>query len=175
MTWSAIAWIPTCLILACLLVAIATDLRDRIIPNRLVLIVLGCSAGLRLLSGPGPLLTSLFCAITILTVLGGLAAYDFMGWGDVKLIAAVSFAVPADRVITLLFAITLAGGLLSCIYLAIRFALLRMTPSRAEPQSGRPWALGHLAHREGVRILANEPMPYALAVLGGVAFGLATA
>jgi len=174
MIWSATTWTFTCLILACLLVAIVTDLRDRIIPNRLVVIVLGCSVGLRLLSGPGPFLMSLLCAIAVLTVLGGLAAYDFLGWGDVKLIAAVSFAVPADRVIALLFAITLAGGALSCIYLAIRFALRRTAAGRGQASSGGQSGLGQLVRREGIRILANEPMPYALAVLGGVTFGLAT-
>ena len=161
----AVAWVLAGAILACLMLAIATDLARRIIPNGLVLVVLGCGLGLRLVAGPWPLLASL-C--------GALAAYDLLGWGDAKLIAAVTFIVPVDLVIPLLLAIALAGGLLSCLYLTARFALRRLAPF-GRPALGEPdhgWTLRGLARREGSRILANEPMPYAVAVLGGVAFGL---
>jgi prepilin peptidase CpaA len=163
------------MILACLLVAITTDLTDRIIPNRLVGVVLACSIALRLLSGPVPLLESLLGALAILVVLGMLASYDLLGWGDVKLIAAVSFAVPVHRVGALLLAITMAGGLLSLIYLAARGALRRAATATPEGAAPQPGTLRRLLARESARIRANEPMPYALAVLGGVAYGLATA
>ena len=115
-------------------------------------------------------------AVAVLGVVGLLAAYDLLGWGDAKLITAVTFAVPADHVIALLFAITLAGGLLSCLYLILRFILRRaaVVPTAAEPAAGHLRTLRQLTDREGARIRANEPMPYALAVLAGVAFGLAT-
>jgi prepilin peptidase CpaA len=176
MIWSVIAGVLVWIILACLLVAIVTDLTDRIIPNRLVLVVLCCSLGLRLTSGAGLLWASLLCAIAVGAALGLLAAFDLFGWGDVKLIAAVTLAVPVYRVIPQLFAITLAGGLLSCLYLAIRFALRRAAPHPhvAAPESVRRWSLRRLACRERARILANEPMPYALAIFGGVAYGMAT-
>jgi prepilin peptidase CpaA len=162
------------MILACLLVAIATDLTNRIIPNRLVLVVLACSIGLRLLSGPVPLLQSLLGALVVLVVLGGLASRDLMGWGDVKLIAAVSFAVPVHRVAALLLAITLAGGVLSVVYLVARSALRRVGDG-TQPPPAPATALRRVLAREIARIRSNEPMPYALAVLGGVAYGLATA
>jgi prepilin peptidase CpaA len=113
--------------------------------------------------------------MAVLAVLSPLGANDLLGWGDVKLITAVTFAVPAGRVITLLFAITLAGGLLSCVYLAVRFALRRAAtwPVDAASDAGRGWSLRRVAYREGARILANEPMPYAAAIFGGVACGLA--
>jgi len=177
MIWSAIAWLLAGMIIACLLVSIATDLADRIIPNRVVLVVLVCGLALRSISGPGPLSVSLLGAMAVLAALGLLATYDLLGWGDVKLIAAVTLAVPADRVIALLFAITLAGGLLSSLYLILRFALRRMTPAlvRAEPTNDPARGLQRLVDRERGRILANEPMPYALAVLAGTAFSLAIA
>ena len=58
MIWSAVAWVLAGAILACLMLAIATDLARRIIPNGLVLVVLGCGIGLRLFAGPWPLLAS---------------------------------------------------------------------------------------------------------------------
>jgi prepilin peptidase CpaA len=161
--------------LVCLSVAIVTDLAHRIIPNGLVIIVLGCGASLRLESGSWPLVESLLSASAVLAVAGLLAAYDFLGWGDAKLITAVTFIVPVDRVIPLLLAIALAGGLLGCLYLAVRFALRRMSPRPHQlgAEGGDRWDLPRLVRREAARIRANEPMPYAVAVLGGVAFGLA--
>jgi len=164
------------MILVCLLVAIATDLTSRIIPNRLVIVALGCGVGLRLLSGPWSLLASLLCAIAILAALSPLAANDLLGWGDAKLIVAVSFAVPAHHVLSLLLAIAMAGGLVSCLYLAARVLLRRavFVHSGVDLELGLRRALHRLVRREGARILANEPMPYALAVFGGVAYGFAT-
>jgi prepilin peptidase CpaA len=187
------------MILACLPVAVATDVASRIIPNRLVLLVLACGITLRLLSGPSPLWPGLLGLGTVLVTMGLLAGRGFVGWGDAKLIAAVSVAVPADRLPTLLLAIALAGGLLSCLYLAGR-SLLRRAPRplyalpgpmasreadaagpatpRHDRGSGPPstWlsAIHRVASRERARILAGEPMPYAVAIAGGVLFTLAT-
>ena len=171
-----IAWVPEGMILACLSVAVATDLASRIIPNRLVLLVLACGIALRLLSAPSPLWLGLLGPIAVLLALGLLASRDLIGWGDAKLITAVSVAVPPDRLLTLLMAIALAGGLLSCLYLACRF-LLRRTTAPAGPAWPAPERLSpllQLASRERARILAGEPMPYAVAIFGGAVFTLAT-
>lgn len=176
MTWSVIGGAFAWTIMACLLAAVATDLTDRIIPNRVVVVVFCCSLGLRAVSGTGTLWASILCAIAVFAVLSWLATYNRLGWGDVKLIAAVTLAVSADRVISLLLAITVTGGLLSCLYLAVRFFLRRAPPrpDRAEQDAGSKWTLPRMARRETARILANEPMPYAIAVFGGVAYGLTT-
>jgi prepilin peptidase CpaA len=171
MVESAIAWVLVLTVVACLLVAIVTDLTSRIIPNRIVLVVLACGLGLQAMAGPAVLMLSILCAMATLMALGVLGAYDLLGWGDVKLISAVTLIVPPNHVVGLVFAITLAGGLLSCCYLCIRL-VLRHAPPRA-PSDGRTLALGRLARRESTRILGNEPMPYAFAILGGVAYGLA--
>jgi prepilin peptidase CpaA len=120
MAWPTIARLPEAMILACLSVAVATDLASRIIPNRLVLLVLCAGIALRLLSGPGSLWLGVLGPVAVLMTMALLASRDLVGWGDAKLIAAVSVAVPADRLPTLLLAIALAGGLLSCLYLASR-------------------------------------------------------
>lgn len=177
MAWPTIAWIPEAMILACLSVALATDLASRIIPNRVVLLVLCASTVLRLLlSEPGPLWLGLLAPIAVAATMALLASRDLVGWGDAKLIAALSVAVPPDRLPTLLLAIALAGGLLSCLYLASRFVLQRIAATAGPVPSdlGRlPW-LSRIANHERARILAGEPMPYAVAIFGGVAYTLAT-
>lgn len=175
MIWLVITWALAGISMVCLSAAIVTDLTCRIIPNGLVIIVLGCGAGLRLESGWWPLAESLLSGGAVFAVAGLLAAYDLFGWGDAKLITAVTLIVPVDHVISLLLAIAVAGGLLACLYLAARFILRRTSasPPQLAAESGNRWNLRQLMRREGARILANEPMPYAFAVLGGVAFGLA--
>jgi prepilin peptidase CpaA len=173
MAW-AIAWLPEGAILACLLVAVVTDVADRIIPNRLVLLVLFSSIVLRSLSGTGPLWPGLIGFVIILVALSLLAARNLIGWGDAKLIAAVSVAVPADRLLTLLFAVVLAGGLLSCVYLVSRFILRRAASPVALGRLDARWRLGRVAARERARIVAGEPMPYAVAIFGGVLYTLIT-
>ncbi len=176
MIWAAAVWLLLMgVIVACLVVAVATDLERRIIPNCLALLVLSCSLGLRLLPGPGPLWVSLLSSLAVLGGLGLLAAYDLIGWGDAKLITAVTFAVPPHRVVPLLLSITVAGGLMSCLYLAARLVLRQVMPTLNYANSGDDpaWSLRWLVQREGTRILANEPMPYALAVLGGTLYSLA--
>ncbi len=176
MAWPTIAWVPGGMILACLSVAVATDLASRIIPNRLVLLVLSASIALRMLSEPGPLWLGLLGLAAVLAALSVLASRDLVGWGDAKLIAAVSIAVPPDRLLTLLLAIALAGGILSCLYLAFRFILQRSTspPVPALPASEVLPLLFRVAGRECARIRAGEPMPYAIAIFGGVTYTLAT-
>ncbi len=174
-----IAWSLGGAILVCLVASLATDLASRIIPNRLVLLVLCFGVALRSMAGAGPLLVSVAMAALVLVVLGIVASHDLMGWGDVKLIAAATFAVAADRVLPLMLHIALAGGVLAVLYLALRFGLRRRSrlpprasASRTSSDAAGATAFGRMARREGSRILADEPMPYAFAVFGGTAFGL---
>jgi prepilin peptidase CpaA len=171
MAWPTIAWLPEGLILVCLSVAVATDVADRIIPNRLVLLVLCAGIFLRLLSPAGPFWPSLLGLLIVVAALSVLASYNFIGWGDAKLIAALAVAVPPDRLLTLVFAIVLAGGLLSCIYLASR-TILRHAAVPAAP--GQQTPLFQVAARERARILAGEPMPYAVAIFAGATYTLVT-
>ena len=171
-----IAWVPEGMILACLSVAVATDLASRIIPNRLVLLVLCASVALRLLSEPGPLWLGLLGLVAVLVALSLLASRDLVGWGDAKLIAAVSVAVPADRLLTTA-ARDCPGGRnpeLPLPRVPLHPATNRLSPGPALPASEMLPLLFRLADRECARIRAGEPMPYAVAIFGGVTYTLVT-
>ncbi len=147
----------------------ASDLRARIIPDAFAILIALCGLAMALRHGAGTLWIALLAAACVFLALGALAHYNIIGGGDVKLIAAVCLLVPPDRIPLLLVEIALAGGVLSCIYLALGF-LLRFKPAlyRALPGAPRPGAFRKWLRREGARIARGYPMPYALAVLGGV-------
>lgn len=161
---------------AALFVAALVDLRRRIIPNRLVLVVAVCGVGRRLLAAPGLIWFDLLAAASIVVALGLLAHHEWIGGGDVKLIAAVALLFPLSDVGGLLLSIAIAGGLLSCTYLAIRATGTKIPKPRFCPADAQEdtqdttWGLEDLLSGERMRIAAGEPMPYALAVLGGVIY-----
>jgi prepilin peptidase CpaA len=153
-------------------VSAGIDLRDRLIPNELVIAValIGLAQGLA--SRPEAVWLSLLAAVIVFFSLSIFAHYKIIGGGDMKLITAVTFLVPPDRVGHLLIGIVLAGGVLSCFYLAARYGLKRLPASRSAAAAVAPSAsasgLARMIWTERARIAAGSPMPYALAVLGGV-------
>ena len=169
----AISW-PASLIL--LAAGAGTDLKDRRIPNQLVAAVAAVGLVQGLATRPGSVWISLFVAAGVFCGLGVLSHYRIIGGGDLKLISAVTFLVPPERVGQLLIEIALAGGALGCVYLAARFGLknLRRLNSLPEPpvgavQGARPESGLTLAIKtERARGAAGGPLPYAVAVLGGV-------
>jgi prepilin peptidase CpaA len=75
----------------------------------------------------------------------------------------------------LLLGIAVAGGLMGVAYLVMRAIVARIPEPRFCPAATRDTRgtlrdLGHLLSGERARIAAGEPMPYALAVLGGVIY-----
>ena len=109
-------------------------------------------------------------ALVVFCGLGVLSHYRIIGGGDLKLISAVTLLVPPERVGQLLIEIALAGGVLSCVYLVARYALrsLSATPSLAADAAGPEAGFALIIRTERDRIAAGGPLPYALAVLGGV-------
>lgn len=168
---------------AALAASSVTDLKDRCIPNELVVMVAVSGVALGLIARPGQVWISLLIAVAVVFALGVLAHYRVVGNGDAKLVAAATLLVPPDRVGTLLLAIALAGGALSCIYFAARLALRRM-PAPAHGSSAtanglgtpalRNHALRQFLHHERARIIGGRSMPYAMAIFGGVALCVAT-
>ena len=109
-------------------------------------------------AGAGQLWIGLLAALCVFFVLGVLAHYNAIGGGDVKLIAATCLLVPPDRIPLLLIEIALAGGVLSCLYLAGGLllrrqpALYRRPAGTAKPGTFRKWL-----RREGSRIARGYP------------------
>ncbi len=154
--------------LAALTGSAVTDLKARIIPNEFVVLIAFCGLALSLSRG-GHVLASLLAAIATFIALGVLAHYDVIGGGDVKLISAATLLVPADGVGMLLLQIALAGGVLSCLYLAAGLLLRRCHGLRqCICKTGRGSRSGRWRRLEGTRVARGYPMPYAVAILGGV-------
>jgi prepilin peptidase CpaA len=152
-------------------VAAACDLRRRIVPNVLVLLLAANGLLFRLAdrSDWRSLGLSVLTAAGTLLVLGQLARLGVIGGGDAKLIAAVTFMVPAEQVPRLLLSIMLAGGLVSCLYGAMLWLARRDGVLIAAGGN----TLRHILQMERRRIACSVPMPYALAVLiGSAGFGL---
>jgi prepilin peptidase CpaA len=153
-------------------VSAGIDLKDRLIPNELVVAValIGLAQGLA--SRPGMVWLSLLVAVIVFLGLGILAHFKIIGGGDLKLMSAVTLLVPPDRVGQLLIDIVLAGGLLSCFYLAAHYGLKSLPASRSAAAevvpSARASGLARMIKTERARIAIGYPMPYAVAVLGGV-------
>lgn len=164
--------------LAALLASAWTDLRERIIPDELSGAVAVSGLALSFILRPGDAWIGLAAAVAVLFGLGVLSHFNLMGGGDVKLISAATLLVPPAQIAPLLLAIVIAGGVISCVYLAARLALARPRhrpeemPASADmagnpgsgPGSARDWFAAECA-----RIAAGDPMPYGLAILGGVA------
>lgn len=163
--------------LAALAASSWNDLKYRIIPNELVGVIAAIGIGLSLALRPGQTGISLVAAAVVLLALGVFSHFNMMGGGDVKLISATTLLVPPDRIGQLLVAIALAGGVLACIYLMARHALRRNPPGAAliadEAGARGRSRVGWLSN-ECTRIASGGPMPYALAILGGVAVHIAT-
>ena len=72
-----------------------TDLKDRIIPNELVVAIAAIGVAQALLARPGLVWLSLLAAAIVFCGLGILSHYKIIGGGDTKLISAVTFLVRA--------------------------------------------------------------------------------
>jgi prepilin peptidase CpaA len=170
MIWPMATWAVEGVALVCLLAGTANDIMLRIIPNRLVLAVMAAGLGLRLITEPGLPWPSVAASTASLGFFGVLATLNFIGWGDAKIIAAVTLLVPPHDVVSMLFAIVIAGGILACIYLVLRRALRLQEAAPPRPADEMQRGIVALVARETARIRTDQPMPYAVAVFGGTAY-----
>lgn len=153
--------------LALLAAGAATDVRTRLIPNKLAIGVAALGLGYGLLARPATMGTSLLAALAVFFALAIPAYHKIIGGGDLKLIAAATFLVPPGEAGELLLEIVLAGGVLSCLYLAARAALANSASRPAAAKALAPAkGLDAFLEMERARIAAGST-PYALAILGG--------
>ena len=147
-------------LLALLIVALITDLRDRRIPNILVLagLVIGVAGHVWFSGLTGLVLAALGMCVGLLCLLpfyisGG------MGAGDVKLMAMCgAFLGPVHVVVAAVTALVV-GGIIGTVWLSVQ---LRSTGS-ADPED------------DGDSIPMNAAIPYALAVSAGAIISLMVA
>jgi prepilin peptidase CpaA len=160
---AVVLW-PASLVL--LLVAAATDLKDRRIPDEVAIAIAAIGLAQGLLVRAGSLWLSLVVASVVFCGLAVLSHHRIIGGGDVKLVSAATLLVPPTQVGQLLIDIALAGGVLGCLYLVARL-VLRTLPTPAVSPITLPSGFIGAINTERRRIAAGGPMPYALAILGG--------
>ena len=163
----AMLWMAVLLVLAA---AAGIDLKRRIIPNESVLLVAAGGVALAALLRPGTMLIGLPLAFAVLLALLVAAHFNVLGAGDAKLIAAVTLLAPPDRVALLLMAIALSGGLVSGVYL-VAFHLTKRTGIVGRYATG---SFANARRAGAARMRAGYSVPYAVAILAGVALYLAS-
>jgi prepilin peptidase CpaA len=156
--------------LAALFTAAVSDLKTRRIPNGLVLVVLSLGMVLQLVSGRGHLWISLLIAGGVFVIGALLTHADVIGGGDAKMIPAATVLLPPAAAPVLIICIALAGGVLSLFYLGATWLARRGGGTALAAGQPHPGAsqFDHLVRIEVGRMLANEPMPYGVAIFGGV-------
>jgi prepilin peptidase CpaA len=157
------------IIFCALLASSLIDLKQRIIPDELAILVAVCGLCACLATRSSELGLSLLIAAGVFFALALCHRCNWLGGGDVKLISALSLAMPVHQVGTLMVEISVAGAILCCVYLTAGFALktFRTKPAGQTPPSTpfRGWV-----RLESERIMAGRSVPYAVAILGGFVY-----
>lgn len=153
--------VDSCLMIGVLLLVAAavSDLAARTLPNRLSVAVGLDGLVMQVASRTVPAALLASGIVFVLAIICW--RYRVMGGGDVKLLAAVCLLVPPLAVPSLLLAISLAGGLLGVVYLAMP-RMLRQ-PSTTRPRS----MLGRIVRIEHYRVSRRFSLPYAVAISAG--------
>jgi prepilin peptidase CpaA len=141
--------------------AALSDIRRRILPNRLAVLTAACGIAIRLMTDPRAIGWSIGIAAVLLLVLGAAAGRQWIGGGDAKLIAAVTLLVPPGRVTALLLIIALGGGILGAVYL-VAHAKAHRAVAPSQQESTHPAAILHIA--------ASKSIPYGVAIFAGAMF-----
>lgn len=158
--------------LAGLLLATLTDIRSRIIPNGLVLWVIGFGCAARIATDGLDAWISLGAALAVFVPLAVLAHRDQIGGGDAKMIGAVTLLVEPARVVSLLLAIALSGGALAIGWLIAEQVRKAAARPRPLPVFPGPAQTAPTPFTGSPPSAAHRQMPYAVAILAGVALTL---
>lgn len=145
-----------------LFAAMMCDLKQRIIPDQLVLVVLCAGGALRLMANTISWLTPVI-GILVFLAMSFQAARNIVGGGDAKMMTAVTFLFPPERVAIMLMMIALAGGILGLAYLGAGYALKACGWERATV-TNRPGFL----RAEAARAMTGASLPFGIAIFAGV-------
>jgi prepilin peptidase CpaA len=167
--------VPDLLCVAVCLVATVTDVRAQRIPNWLTLpaaaagllgnaLLFGLLGGTARAVGLGAV-SSLAGLVLCLLVFGLLGAIHFLGFGDVKLMAAVGALLRWPMAIPALCDVAVAGGAVALMYALAHRRLGRV--------AGNLLRLGRRALRRREATPELHRIPYAVAILAGTAWAVA--
>ena len=155
--------------LIALFLSAANDLKERIIPNELVLVIALSGLFLCLTMRPGQICLSLVAGALVFLALGVLCRCEAIAGGDAKLMTAVTLLIPPGDIGALLMGIALAGGVLSCVYLGASYMVRNSCGASGDALPGSAVSsVAEWARVETIRIASRKQVPYAIAILGGV-------
>lgn len=134
-----------------LLIAAVTDLKARIIANRLNLAIALLAPAYWWASGLSPwpdMALQAALGVAVFAVFAGLFAMGWMGGGDVKLLGALALWLPLVPLMRMLFAMSLLGGVLTVVVVAVHRARKIKTspevPYGVAIASAGLWVIGEL-------------------------------
>lgn len=148
--------------MAVVLYAALHDVAVRTVPNTAALLLLGLGIVLRLLDGGiGASALACFAVFAVTFIFWRLG---WMGGGDLKLLTASAMFVPAAQVPAMIIVTTLAGGVLSILFLTGSLVA-------PKPRAGKPAGfLSRVFRAELWRLRRRGPLPYATAIAAGTLY-----
>ncbi len=147
-----------------LMLAAATDISVRVVPNAVCAVL--AMDGLMIAGLGHDLPASLLAMVCVFVPAVICWRHGFLGGGDAKLLAAVTLLVPAHSVPSLVLTIAVTGGALGLIY----WTMTHVITSPGRP--ARRTALRRILRVERYRIRRGFSLPYAVAISGGTLFTL---
>jgi prepilin peptidase CpaA len=151
-------------IAALLAFAALHDIATRTVPNWVSIAILAC--GVTLQAFAGSLLAATGLGLLVFLIATALWLRGWMGGADVKLLGAAAVAVAPGAVGSLLLDVSLVGGALALLYLALSRLVPRPSPG---PQKH---FFQKLIKAELWRIRRRAPLPYAVAIAIGAVLTL---
>jgi prepilin peptidase CpaA len=152
------------LVLAASLLAAASDVRTRRIPDALIVALFACGLAVNLFAGWQHALADIAIVLAVL-ILGTFAfSFKLIGGGDVKLLAAAAGTLGFPAAGTFLVSTLLCGGIIAVAYSALR-GRLRTTLTNVQAV-----ALPVFAGAAPAQLQSGTVMPYALAIFAGACF-----
>jgi prepilin peptidase CpaA len=142
-----------------LLAAALHDIATRTIPNWIPASL--AATGLVLRVHDGRALLSMGVALVVLVLFVVLWLRGLIGGGDAKLIPAASLALPPSGVPGFVLSVSIVGGILALVYLALSYVMRRPRPG---PRHG---FLARVIKAEAWRMHRRGPLPYGVAIAIG--------
>jgi Flp pilus assembly protein protease CpaA len=153
-----------------------SDILHRLIPNKIVLQILGVGVVMRVLFflalphfGAVDMIASMLGPMVLLVFLYSFGwSTGVVGAGDVKLWVACCYIIPPTETqqIGYIFAVGILGGLLSAFYIALRYRSMKQRFFRPFVK-GTPWPLRIIRIEKWRSARSRRCLPYGVAIAAG--------